>query len=81
MSGTESVWDYPRPPRLERTDARVTVHHDGVLVADSTRCWRVLETSHPPVYYVPRTDIADGLLRPAAHRSFCEYKAGPATGA
>ncbi|GAA0245757.1 DUF427 domain-containing protein [Cryptosporangium japonicum] len=70
----ESVWDYPRPPRLERTARRVTIVHAGRTVVDSDRCWRVLETSHPPVYYVPRDDIADGALEPGDGRSFCEFK-------
>jgi uncharacterized protein (DUF427 family) len=74
----ESVWDYPRPPRVERSAARVTVVHAGETIADSDRCWRVLETSHPPVYYVPRDDIADGVLEPGEGRSFCEFK-GSAT--
>ena len=70
----ESVWDYPRPPRVERTTSRVTIRHAGLIIADSDRCWRVLETSHPPVYYVPRDDIADGALEPGTGRSFCEFK-------
>jgi uncharacterized protein (DUF427 family) len=70
----ESVWDYPRPPRVERTGKRVVVRHRGVNVADSTRSWRVLETSHPPVYYVPADDIAPGLLQRATGSSFCEFK-------
>jgi uncharacterized protein (DUF427 family) len=70
----ESVWDYPRPPRLERTPARVTVVHAGQVIADCDRCWRVLETSHPPVYYVPRDAIADGVLEPGTGRSYCEFK-------
>ncbi|MDP9793874.1 uncharacterized protein (DUF427 family) [Catenuloplanes nepalensis] len=71
----ESVWDYPRPPRLERTAARVVVRHGGVLVAESVNCRRVLETSHPPVYYVPRADVTDGLLQADPdHRTFCEFK-------
>jgi uncharacterized protein (DUF427 family) len=70
----ESVWDYPRPPRVERTASRVTIVHAGQRIADSVRCWRVLETSHPPVYYVPRDDIADGVLEPGTGRSFCEFK-------
>ncbi|KUL41837.1 DUF427 domain-containing protein [Actinoplanes awajinensis] len=74
----ESVWDYPRPPRLERTDAIVTITHAGVPLVRSTRCWRVLETSHPPVYYVPRSDIAAGALVQAPGRSYCEFK-GDAT--
>ncbi|MDG4823263.1 DUF427 domain-containing protein [Asanoa sp. WMMD1127] len=70
----ESVWDYPRPPRLERTASRVTVMHAGLTIADTDRCWRVLETSHPPVYYVPRDAIAAGVLEPGPGRSFCEFK-------
>jgi uncharacterized protein (DUF427 family) len=70
----ESVWDYPCPPRLERTSARVTVSHGGLMIVDSDRCWRILETSHPPVYYVPREDIADGVLEPGEGRSYCEFK-------
>jgi uncharacterized protein (DUF427 family) len=70
----ESVWDYPRPPRVERSAARVTVTHAGRVIADSTRTLRVLETSHPPVYYIPREDIAPGVLQAAAGRSFCEFK-------
>jgi uncharacterized protein (DUF427 family) len=74
VGGVESVWDYPRPPRLERTAAQVTVKHAGVTVVDSDRCWRVLETSHPPVYYVPREDILAGALQAGRGRSFCEFK-------
>lgn len=70
----ESVWDYPRPPRLERSGARITVVHAGVTLVDSDRCWRVLETSHPPVYYVPPDDVAPGTLERASGRSFCEFK-------
>ncbi|WP_250038385.1 DUF427 domain-containing protein [Paractinoplanes maris] len=70
----ESVWDYPRPPRLERTTSRVTIVQAGQTIVDSDRCWRVLETSHPPVYYVPRDDIADGVLQPGTGRSYCEFK-------
>lgn len=52
----------------------MAVRHSGRTVADSDRCWRVLETFHPPVYYIPREDIAAGALRPAGGRSFCEFK-------
>ncbi len=72
--GQESVWDYPRPPRVEPSTDRVTVTLGGVVVADTTRAIRVLETSHPPVYYVPRADIAEGALAPAAGQSYCEFK-------
>ncbi|MEU4690592.1 DUF427 domain-containing protein [Actinoplanes sp. NPDC023714] len=70
----ESVWDYPRPPRVERVTKRVTIVHAGRTIVDSERCLRVLETSHPPVYYVPRDDIADGVLEPGEGRSLCEFK-------
>ncbi|MFC4145079.1 DUF427 domain-containing protein [Micromonospora mangrovi] len=70
----ESVWDYPRPPRLERTGRRITVRHAGVTVVDSDRCWRVLETSHPPVYYVPRGEVTGARLEPDPRRTWCEWK-------
>ena len=72
--GQESVWDYPRPPRLERSDEHVVVEHRGVVVADSTSTWRVLETSQPPAYYLPPDDVDLSLLRPSATRTFCEWK-------
>jgi uncharacterized protein (DUF427 family) len=72
---TESVWDYPRPPRLERSDRHVRVVLGGAVVAESRRAFRVLETSHPPVFYVPREDVAPGALEPAGGPStFCEFK-------
>ncbi len=71
----ESVWDYPRPPRLEETAKRVRVVFAGQVIADSTRALRVLETSHPPVYYIPREDVrAEFLVASGTRRSFCEFK-------
>jgi uncharacterized protein (DUF427 family) len=72
--GQESVWDYPRPPRLERTGEVVEVVLGGVLVARTDAPMRVLETSHPPTYYLPRGCFVHGSLRPAAGGSFCEWK-------
>lgn len=72
--GQESVWDYPRPPRLELTSRRVRVVLGGETIVDTTRTARVLETSHPPVWYVPPEEIAPGAVRPAAGSSFCEWK-------
>jgi uncharacterized protein (DUF427 family) len=69
--GQESAWDYPRPPRLER---RIKVVFGGVALACTTRAWRVLETSHPPVYYVPPEDIKTEHLQPSDGASFCEWK-------
>lgn len=76
--GQESVWDHPRPPRVDPSDELVQIRVGGVLVASSTRTLRVLETSHPPTYYVPISDFADGALRRAAGSSWCEFK-GAAT--
>ena len=71
----ERVADYPRPPRLEPVPERIRVVFDGVTVADSTRAHRVLETTHPPVYYIPREDVLAGALEPSAGgTSFCEWK-------
>jgi uncharacterized protein (DUF427 family) len=72
--GQESVWDYPRPPRLEREPLRLRVVLDGLVVADTLRGWRVLETSHPPTYYLPPEDIRPGCLVPAGRSSLCEWK-------
>ena len=75
----ESVWDYPRPPRIEPSARRVRVVHDGVVVADSTRALRVLETSHPPGFYIPREDVvAERLDLSTARATVCEWK-GAAT--
>lgn len=71
---TESVWDYPRPPRLEPSSERVVVTHAGVVLADTTASLRVLETSHPPTYYLPASSFASGVLRPAEGASWCEWK-------
>jgi len=72
--GEESVWDYPRPPRLERVTRPVRVELAGRVVAESDRAWRVCETAGPPVYYVPRDDVAEAVLVPSAHTTFCEWK-------
>jgi uncharacterized protein (DUF427 family) len=69
----ESVWDYPRPPRVEPTPRRITVRHKGITVVDTREAVRVLETSHPPVYYVPRAAV-DAKLSLNRHRTVCEFK-------
>ena len=71
----ESVWDYPRPPRMEPSARRLRIVHAGVAIAETTRALRVLETSHPPVYYIPQQDIAMQWMRRSSRRgSFCEFK-------
>lgn len=72
--GQESVWDYPRPPALERADLHVTVAHGGLVIADSRRPWRILETAHAPGYYVPAEDVRTDLLTPSTTSSVCEFK-------
>ena len=74
LPGQESVWDYPRPPRVEVCAKRIRVLLNGVVIADTHRAQRVLETSHPPVYYIPMQDIRTEHLKPTARRSFCEFK-------
>ena len=70
----ESVWDYPRPPRVEPSSELVEVVLGGVVIASTTASYRVLETSHPPTYYLPRAAFQEGALRPAEGSSFCEWK-------
>jgi uncharacterized protein (DUF427 family) len=72
--GQESVWDYPRPPRLERAGKRISITFNDVLIVDTRQAWRVLETSHPPVYYVPRVDIRAESLIENPRKSYCEWK-------
>ena len=77
--GQESVWDYPRPPRVAACSDDVRVLVAGQEIANSQRTYRVLETSHPPVYYLPPEDINMELLeRAAGKRSFCEWKGSAA---
>ncbi len=70
----ESVWDYPRPPRVERSQLRLQVLFNGVLIAETRNAFRVLETSHPPVYYFPPQDVQMKYLSPSPRSSFCEWK-------
>ena len=71
--GQESVWDYPRPPRAEAVRRRAVLNYAGVTVADTDDLVRVLETSHPPTYYLPRTAFGEHL-RPVERTTFCEWK-------
>jgi uncharacterized protein (DUF427 family) len=72
--GQESVWDYPRPPRLERVTKRIRIVSGGITLADTVNAHRVLETSHPPTYYLPPTDIRLDLLQSGSGSSVCEWK-------
>lgn len=72
--GQESVWDYPRPPRLEDTTKHIQIIFNEVVLADTYNAKRVLETSHPPVYYIPPSDIKIEHLIVTPHGSWCEWK-------
>lgn len=72
--GQESVWSYPRPPRLEPTSKHLQIIFNGEVLADTRQAFRVLETSHPPVYYIPPADIQQQYLIPSARSTFCEWK-------
>lgn len=73
--GQESVWTFPRPAVAQPTPSRIVIEHLGHVVADTQSSIRTLETSHPPSYYIPRSDIAPGMLRRAMGScSLCEWK-------
>jgi uncharacterized protein (DUF427 family) len=72
--GQESVWDYPRPPRLEPVSKQIQIVLNDRVIADTTAGYRVLETSHPPVYYLPPNDIRMEYLHATQRGSFCEWK-------
>ncbi len=70
----ESVWDYPRPPAIEPVDERLRVEFGGEMIADTTSAYRILETSHPPTYYLPPEDIAMDYLSKERRTTMCEFK-------
>ena len=70
----ESVWDYPRPPRLEPVSELLMVVFAGKVIAQTRQGHRVLETSHPPVYYFPRADVAEEFIVRASGSTYCEFK-------
>jgi uncharacterized protein (DUF427 family) len=72
--GQESVWDYPRPPRIEDVNKRIVIIFNDIRIVETNGAKRVLETSHPPVYYIPPRDIRKGVLIPVSGKSFCEWK-------
>lgn len=74
----ESVWDYPRPPRVDPDSRSVRVRYEGTIIAESTDAVRVLETASPPVFYLPPGDARMDLLDRQGGGSICEWK-GSAT--
>ena len=73
-AGQESVWDYPRPPKMEPFRGHIRIVLYNKIVVDTNNAIRVLETSHPPTYYLPIDDFQNGVLQPTSKTSFCEYK-------
>lgn len=72
--GQISVWSFPRPAIAEAVTSHVVIEHRGVILAETRAAVRVLETSHPPGYYIPPGDIRTGLLRQGTGGSVCEWK-------
>ncbi len=72
--GQTSVWDYPRPPAVERDDRPVIVRARDMIIAESTRALKVMETASPPTFYLPADDVSAGHLRPIPEGSSCEWK-------
>ncbi|HYP46581.1 MAG TPA: DUF427 domain-containing protein [Propionibacteriaceae bacterium] len=74
QAGQESVWDFPRPPALRPSTEHITVTLGGVVICETDTSLQVLETSHPPTYYLPRDAFRPGSLRQGPGHSFCEWK-------
>jgi uncharacterized protein (DUF427 family) len=72
--GQESVWDYPRPPKLVADHRWIVVQRADLLIADSRDTYRVLETAGPPTFYIPLRDVRAELLKSFAGTSLCEWK-------
>jgi len=72
--GQESVWDYPRPPAIEKFQGSIEIVFGGEKILRCTNAYRILETSHPPTYYIPISAFAQGVVIPAEGSSFCEWK-------
>lgn len=73
--GQESVWDYPRPPKIESTNKLLQVKYEGLIIAQTNLGYRILETSHPPVYYFPPESIKmEYLQKQYGAKSHCEFK-------
>jgi uncharacterized protein (DUF427 family) len=72
--GQESVWDYPRPPAIEEVTTHLRIIFNGEVIADTNQSYRVLETSHPPTYYLPKSSFKEGVLIEGTHSTMCEFK-------
>ena len=73
-AGQESVWDYPRPPAIVKFSGHIRIIFNREVILDTNQAWRIMETSHPPTYYLPKQDFRPEVLRGAPGISFCEFK-------
>ncbi|MDJ0710775.1 MAG: DUF427 domain-containing protein [Woeseiaceae bacterium] len=73
-AGQESVWDYPRPPAVERDSRIVEIRSDNAVIAKSAASYKVMETASPPTFYVPPEDVDLGMLTRIAGATICEWK-------
>ncbi|MEM9895652.1 MAG: DUF427 domain-containing protein [Bacteroidota bacterium] len=74
LPGQESVWDYPRPPAIETVSSHIRIVFAGQTIYDHNESFRILETSHPPTYYLPKVAFKTGVLQSTDRTSFCEFK-------
>ncbi len=72
--GQESIWDYPRPPKVELFTKKIKVEFAGKVIAETTKSYKVMETSSPPCYYIPQEDIQMDFLFKSAYKTLCEWK-------
>ena len=73
--GQRSVWDFSRPPAIEKEPRKIEVKHGQLTLADSTKAYGILETASPPTFYIPPSDVNMEELLPLANKgSFCEWK-------
>ncbi len=77
--GQQSVWDFPRPPRIVRCDETIRVEHRSRVIARSTRAVRVEETAGAPTYYLPPEDVDEALINYGEVTSVCEWKGAAQT--
>jgi uncharacterized protein (DUF427 family) len=67
------VADFPRPPAIEPVTRRIKIVLGGDTIADARTGWRILETTHPPTYYIPRSAFRADALAESTRTSFCEW--------
>jgi uncharacterized protein (DUF427 family) len=74
LIGRRRAADFPRPPAIEKVEESIRIVLGGVVIATTSDAWRILETFHPPTYYLPPAAFAPGVLTPTPRTSFCEWK-------